>query len=450
MVGNIYRRSVLACCLGFVVLVGGLRAEITESDLKTWNEQYKKDNTDSVVESDLAAGKTAINADNQPKIELAARVRTAEAKFNNPAHEGETKRWFDRVAGIIDKGTEKGVENQFHQSFLNAFAPESAKIAFQILEKPIPDRKLQTGVSVARMMAKLAEYGQEDTLYVLLVLLDPSASVPGAREWYGGALPQIEKTLNEGAMYYAAKGVAGFYAWRNRQPNPPPIKNKELETAVLSALMRIVRNEDTGSTEKNPRPRVTDDAPLVRLDGFAMLRREGIRALGQSRYPTVKTEKDEILIALELGRVMHGAAVSPRPRMDERAEAAIALLSLDSALDKRYQPDYAMSKIGEFAVLFNEGHGKKSSTAMELEGIRIAEAMARRKQRKDVSDYEKKVADFGIAFLPSLGNAPLRNTAGDLRVFLEKERPNADSFYKDVDTSTLSGTAIPVRDNADR
>src|SRR6202035_3928092 len=119
--------------------------------------------------------------EHSPKIELAARTLTAEAKFNDPARDAGvhlTNLWYTRLAAMIDSG--KGNANQ--QAFLRVFAPESAKMALSVLEKPLPDRKLQTGVSIARLMAKLAEYGQEDTLYVLLPLLEPSASAPGLKD----------------------------------------------------------------------------------------------------------------------------------------------------------------------------------------------------------------------------------------------------------------------------
>jgi len=451
MIRYLLRRNIAACFIAVVVFTGIVRADILESDFRKWRDDYRKDNGDKVVESDLAAGTTAITPENQAKIELGARVRTAEAKFNNPAHLDETKRWFDGVAAIIEKGVNKqtGAEADHHQEYLKIFAAESAKTALRVLEKPIPDQKLQTGVSIARMMAKLAEYGQEDALYVLLPLLDPSASIPDANTWFGSAPPQLPTEVNEGAMYWAAKGVANFYAWRNKQAKPPAINNKPLETEVIAALMRILRNRDA-SVDGKAEYRVTDDAPDDRLNGFRMLRREVIVALGQSGYPSVKTDKDELLIALELGRVVHGSNVVPMPRLDERVDAAIGLLSMNPTLDSRYQPDYAMSKVGEFSALLADRYAKRNSAAMEREGIRLAEELGRGKQNKSASEYEKKVADLAIAFLKGLGNAQALGKQATLREFMEKNPPSGESIFKDMESSSLSGAARAVRDNWER
>jgi hypothetical protein len=431
----------LVLTLAFAPTLAG--ESLTDKDYRAWEKEYKS--VSDLVEKNLATGSVAIQPEHYPNIKLAAKTLTAEAKFNDPTRDGSihaTNQWYKRVADMIDSG-KANPKNQ--QVFLQVFAPESARMALSVLESPQPNSKLQTGVSIARLMAKLAEYGQEDVLYVLLPLLDPNAAAPGLKDWFGSAPPDVDKTPNEGAAYYAAKGVAAFYAWRNAQQDAPALKNPDLEKEVLGALVRILRNVDG----------VSDDAPPERQDGFRVLRREVVHALGQSRNPAITVGKDEYRIAFEIGKVLHGAKVSPTPRMDERVEAAIALMALDPGLRKDYQPEYAASKVGEFIVLFGErfnqsDKGKKNPEEMKLLGVRLAEALTRRKQAKDASDYEKKLADLGATVLVNLDTTGLKGNPEGIRLFLEKEKANGESFYKDIESSALAGNPLPVKEHGEK
>ncbi len=432
-------RSLLIAGITFLAIGAGIRAEITENDVTKWRTEYSKEIAD-LVERDLSKGKTQIQPEHRAKIELAAKYYTAQVKFVRPDAEGAMNRWFRDISSLIDQGK----EGEFHQQFLKVFAAQSAKTALNVLGSPLPDRKLQTEVNVARLLAKLAEYGQEDTLYVLLTIFDSTTEVSRQREWYGEELPEFKKAKNEGAIYYAAKGLAGFFAWRNRDSKVAPMENKELETQALSALVRVLHNPEG----------ISDDAPDDRLDGFRVMRREVIRALGQSRYPATKVDKEELQIALELGRIVRAAKVVPAPRMDERVEAAIGLALLDPALRKGYEPEYAAREIGIFVYLFADRYNKrepalKSPALMSLLGVRLAEALGRAKQSKDVSDYQKRIAELSITVLTNLKDVDKGNPV-ELRDFLEKNKPNADAFYKDVETSSLTDDLVPVKEHGEK
>jgi hypothetical protein len=415
-------RFVPIACLALFVAAAPTRAEILESNLQEWKTQYDKEARD-LVELQLAPGKIAILAEHQPRIELAAKYYTAQIKFLKPDKGADIQGWFQKMDTLLKKGK----DGEFHQAFLKIFAAESARWAADILDNPAPNSTFNNQVNVLRYLAMLADYGQEGVVPVLLKVLSPKA--------------EGTKYYNEGARYYAAKALQSFFAQAHRADKPIPIQDKKLEADVVARLVEQLNNPE----------HVSDDAPEERLDGFRVLRREIIRALGQARLPVVKGENGNVPVALELGKIVYASSgVSPPPRLDERVDAVIGLTQMDSAASPDFQPDYAAYWIGKFVNVFalryrtQKPDKKVLVDSFDSLALKLAEALAKLRDSKQATEYQKKVATLAVDVLTNLdGN---KGNPAELDRFLDDPTNTiAQSFYKDAKDAVLSGDSLPIK-----
>jgi hypothetical protein len=428
------RFSLIACCL-LVCSASPAWAEpkpeaINRGTVAKWRTDYDTATT-KLVETDLAGGMVDIIEEHKPKIELAARFYTASIKFFDPNSESEVHNWFVKMAELLKRGEKK----DHHQDFLKIFAAQCAKTAQDLLPDMLPASRIQTEFNLARFMAMLAEYGQEPVVPVLVKCLEL-------------------KPLNEAARYYGAKGLASFFALAFRPEKPVVIQDKKLQQLAVTRLIELLHNPEA----------VTDDAPEDRLDGFRMMRRELVRALAQTRLPLLKTEDGDLLIAFELARIMHGRYtddkesdkdVVPRPRFDERAEAAIGLALMDSSKAENYDPDVAAFYLGKFAAEYSShARGPKQSIknlkGMQYMGLKVAEAIVAMRDAKSATPYQKKIADLTLEVMVNLEGGA-KGAPDRLKNFTDDNgEDKVRLLFKDKEKFKLPGgpVAFPLKEES--
>lgn len=196
--------------------------------------------------------------------------------------------------------------------FINQFS----KALTAHLRKVVKNDKPITRVNAARILALLTLADQEEAADVLVeVLKDPNES--------------------DGVKLWAARGLKDLFTSKQ------PAKDRELR--CITALTDYLNKLSTAPTSKL--------APEEE-QGIRYVRREVIRALGQSRYPAVGPAGKEVSPAWVLLRVARHNGVEPEPNVMEQVEAAIGVCQLQPKLTKDYNVDYAAIQIGEFIVDF--------------------------------------------------------------------------------------------------
>src|SRR5262249_54247092 len=103
----------------------------------------------------------------------------------------------------------------------------------------------------------------------------------------------------------------------------------------------------------NRKMTIVDTTRREDVDGFRYIRREAVRALATFRNPGSAANGQG---GMALLRIMAKDGPNPLPRMDERIDAAVGLARLKSALDRQYNPDYAIAQIGLFLDEFNRDY----------------------------------------------------------------------------------------------
>ncbi len=182
-----------------------------------------------------------------------------------------------------------------------------------------PDQKPIARVNATRILARLGEAGQENVADTLVKILKDEKQLDAVKIW-------------------VLKGMRDLFAARR-------FKDENREAACILALVEFLERKPISPLE---------GAPPEEVNAFRYLRREAIRALGQTRLPGL-IEKKKIVgkpTALALLRVVSNDGITPPPLLSERIEATIGVCQLQSKLLDLYQPDYAARHVGEFLVEF--------------------------------------------------------------------------------------------------
>src|SRR5262249_4618726 len=181
------------------------------------------------------------------------------------------------------------------------------------LKEVLPNPKPIAGMNAARILAKMGAVGEEEVTDTLADLVkDPKA--------------------NPGSRYWAARGLQSFFQLAFPAPDSEPVlfKDKDREARCILALLTALDFK---------LPEMPPPSP-EEIEGFRLLRREVIHALGLSRYPAAVDSKGEVKggkTAQALVRVMHGDGLNPPPRLDEQVEAAIGVCRLQARPSKDYK-----------------------------------------------------------------------------------------------------------------
>ncbi len=237
-------------------------------------------------------------------------------------------------------------------------------------EKAKPIHKIHN----ARILAKVVDLGQGKQLAetLLTVLQDDKQ--------------------NGGVQYYALHGLRNLLGLAQKQ-QAPPLLSKDDEAKCAEAIIAFLGRK----------PNLPAGAPQQEIDGFRILRREGVRALAQIHTPAFS---DKVRPALTLARFA-GAdeSIQPPPRVDERMEAALGLARMPSAQNKQYQPDYAAGMIARcLGVFLTEAESQRERTtdrtrAWKIDAAHLIDALAALKADSGKNAYVSQVVDRATGLL---------------------------------------------------
>jgi hypothetical protein len=265
----------------------------------------------------------------------------------------------------------------------------------------------------ARILAKAAELGQGKLAETLLIVLQ-------------------DDKQNDGVHFYALRGLRNLLALAQKQQTPP-LLTKEEEAKCAEAIIAFL----------NHKPNLPAGAPQQEVDGFRILRREGIRALAQIRTPAFS---DKVRPALTLARFAGSdESIQPPPRVDERMEAALGLARMSSAQNKQYQPDYAAGMIARsLGAFITEAESEREKTTdrtqpWKIDATHLIEALKDLKTDSPKNDYVIKMVDRGTRLLEDIAKGRQLD-AGQKTWFTtsQSDPPSTELFKGAADTAVKS------------
>jgi len=212
---------------------------------------------------------------------------------------------------------------------LKQIAPIIVKHCKVVLQNKQPIAR----INAARVLAKLAEWGQEPVVDELINIIKHPGEIDAVRLWAFKGLEEIF-------------GLAG-----TNDPRAKGLFQGEKGAARYKAALFAIYDWLNDRT-KLPESRLKNMQP-AEVNGLRYVRRAAEMALGASRRPLIIDErsagKQAGPIAELLSRIVTAdAGIVPAPSLRERLDASIALGQLRNDLSPSYQPDYAAEKIGRF------------------------------------------------------------------------------------------------------
>lgn len=228
---------------------------------------------------------------------------------------------FQTVGGTDDRKTINWVYNQFDAEIKGLLA---TKDKTRDLARLYSDKLIEHSLEVVKTDMPIAQVNAARMLARVAVLGNPKLADACV------GLVKDEK-VNDAVRYYALRGLRDLLAL---PPQTPPLLTKDAEESVAAALRELITRKVTFNAV----------VPLEEVDGYRLMRREAIRALGHMRTPAVNKERP----ALVLLQVLAGEGFVPRLRIDERMEAATGLARTRPDKAKDYQVDYAVEQISQF------------------------------------------------------------------------------------------------------
>lgn len=235
----------------------------------------------------------------------------------------------------------------------------------------------------------------------------------------------------DGVRYYACQGLKELM--RRTAREGPPIKDANRRAAVVTALVAFVERKPPFTT-----------STVYEVEGLRMVRREGIRALAETREPRI-AGSPQGHAALCLARVVaRDVLLVPEPRLDEQIEAAIGLARMKNPEGQDdFQYGYAAHLLGTFVVRFGVAHKDRATVEnsgrepWKIHGARLEEALKDMvaTSREDATTKSIQIY-YPPIFAAVLGN---KDTATDeLRRWLESNRPAQTSIYKSDPKSAVN------------
>lgn len=316
-------------------------------------------------------------------------------------------------SGVVDQ---KGRNRKDEQdAFMSAYSKALKPCIKEIVANP--EQKQIARINAARMLARLGECGQDEVADLLVETLESKGQIEAVRFW-------------------ALRGLRGLFANGFKQ-------DKRGET--LPEMARCITAVQNFLTRPMPIPA---DSPQEEKDAYHYLRREAIRALGESRWPGVADSSGKVVgtpTALLLLKVLAKDGVQPEPSFSERLEAAIGLCQLQSRGLANYQPDYAAQFVGRLIVDFGVAYDAElgamvKSRAWKQDSLRLEDAL---NTLKNDPLKDKYVADFQTNAEKVLRRVQQLNSkaqANDLRNWLDTHPPKSDRLFKDMSNSSVKPT----------
>jgi hypothetical protein len=298
--------------------------------------------------------------------------------------------------------------NDEQQRFLEEYSKKLVESIKVVLQNPTPIAR----VNAARILAHLAETGQENLTAPLVELLEDAKQFDGVK-------------------FYALRGLRDLFA------------NGFKKTATAPDE-RLVRGAQALINFINRKPTYGPGASPLEIEAFHYLGREAIRALGQCRWPAlIQNGRVVGQPALVLLRVLVKAdQVDPKPSNSEQEEAAIGLCQMQSGLVKSYRPSYAAPFVGSFLVEFGTRYvGEKDPSdrteTWKVQAARLTEALNAWKADNSMDAYIAGLVGKAVPLLRDMESGRTA-TPGALGTWLEKqEPPKVNRLFEDDPASVV-------------
>lgn len=264
-------------------------------------------NSDRRLFNELLQGQTQAAAADPGLVENAAKwyvYRLTWAEYRKPGQMDDLVHEFEtHVVGAKPR--------EVNGEFMGLFAHQVIIQLRKILENDIPINR----INGARLLAQLAKTGQDEVADLLTEVLEDK--------------PQLDAV-----KFWALQGMRSLFAMG--RPRPEDREGRCIQAAVAYLVNLTSRPVDL---------------PADQADGIRYVRREALRALGQTRLPAAKT--GGTATALALLRIVARDRVTPEPSATEQVEAVAGIGNLQAKLSEEYRPDYAAFHIGRFVVEFS-------------------------------------------------------------------------------------------------
>lgn len=420
--------------MGLCLLAASLRAQSPllpkdgeESDLdKIQNKLEQKERTRF---NELQSGKKAVADDPKDNKELLAKAarwyayRLTNGKYHSQADPDEK----DKSAIVLTMSdllkevqrelllprTGKKDLNDNQKEYVKELSKELIKCLREVLAH---NAKPLVRVNAVRMLAAVGEAGQEEVADTLAEIIgDPRQS--------------------DAVKLWAFRGLKELQEWN--KPDESIIKDAKRETRALLALADYILRKP------EPMPTAADEIEALRY-----VRREAVRALGQSRYAAVpKVDKAEGRTAWVLLRVARKDGLTPEPSISEQVEGAIGACHVKPGKD--VQLDYVAHHVGAVAVDFiNQANRAKAGTgdagiAWKLYAARFHQALEELRtaskvgQSAGVPEYVDKLVKAAQDPVRQVWDGKEAN-ATTLDSWLRDNPPKNTTVYKGVADSAIN------------
>ncbi|HQR05885.1 MAG TPA: hypothetical protein PLN21_03630 [Gemmatales bacterium] len=286
-----------------------------------------------------------------------------------------------------------------------AYVQQVAPIMIKHAKLVMQNKQYIARINGARVLARLAEWGQEAAVDELINIINHPGEHDAVRLWAFRGLEEI----------FALNGTNDIRAKELFQSKDGALRFKTALFTVYDWL-----NANT----KVPESRLQYLHP-EEVEALRYVRRAAERALGASRRPLIVDEraagKQEGPIAELLNRIVAGdAGITPAASPRERLDATIALCQLRTDFSPSYQPDYSAYQIGKFltdlGAKANADLDNKGATAFAwpLEAQRLYVAIAGFAAQKTIQPVATYLQSF-------------KGKADALLVFLDDFTKNTDA-----------------------
>jgi len=284
-------------------------------------------------------------------------------------------------------------------------------------------------VNAARILARIAESGQEKAAGEMLKVLNDKKQLDAVKNWIFHGL---EGLFNASYWWVAIPG--------NERPNHRAFKNEALEDQCIQALVEFILRK----------PTISASASEEETRALQYVRRAAIRALAVTRLPAIMNKKEFVgtPTALVLTRVVANDGLTPPASLSERVEAALGLCHLQTNLADGYQPDYAAHAVGVFLVdlgkAFNGSRSVKPGDIKpypwRLWGGYLLLALkgwseANPKTANASNEYIEKLADKYKSTLLTIEKQQGQIDTNELRTWLGTPPPSTSLFKNHPETA---------------
>lgn len=432
-------------CLGLLLLPvgaqppagGGMdreREEVAANEIPSSNQisalarTIQSPEPDNLVKSDLAAAEKVIKYylyrltwDEVQKERDPAKVGTISSIMNEIVGGADNPKLFPRPFVGPPSDQDAAATRQRQVANVQAMTPLFIKHCKVVLQNKAPIAR----INAARVLAKLAEWGQEPVVDEFIAIINNPAENDVVRHWAFRGLEDLFTLQNSNdirgrGLFQGAAGAArmnkalgAVYAWLDSR------------TKLPEAKLQYMKAEEQA--------------------GLRYIRRAAARALGASRKPLIVDDraanKQEGPIAELLNKIVTAdAGVQPAPDLRERLDAALAICQLRGDASPSYQPDYIAFHVGKFLIEMgsqaNTDKDNKDTPAVnwryEAHRLKLAlDGFVKQKSSGAATGYLSNFMGKADALLKFFDDfATNTDAVKSLSDWLRDNNPPSDSIYK--------------------